>query len=59
MNPVYIRMAAYIIVPLLALVPGVTAVDDGKVLIDIEAALMGLFVALAGLGGVFAKWGKK
>lgn len=60
MNAAYIRMAFYVLAPLLALAPGVTYNPDAaQVVIDLEAAAIGLTVAVAGVGGVFTKWGKK
>lgn len=60
MNPVYIRMVFYVLAPLVALAPGVTFDPDAfTVLIDLERAALGLSVGLAGVAGVFRRWGKK
>ena len=59
MNPVYIRMAFYVIAPIIALAPGVTFDPDAfTVLIDLERAAVGLSVGVAGIAAVFRKWGK-
>lgn len=59
MNPVYIRMAFYVLAPMVAMMPGVTYnADAATLLVDLEAAAIGLSVSLAGVAGVFGKWGK-
>lgn len=60
MNPVYIRVALYFLAPLLGMLPGVTyATDTAQIIIDIEAAAVGLAGSAILTGGIFAKWGKK
>ena len=60
MNPVYIRVLFYFIAPILGMLPGVTyAADSQQLIIDLEAAAMGLAGSALLTGGVFAKWGKK
>ena len=60
MNTVYIRMAFYVFAPMVAMMPGVTFDPDAfTVMINLEAAAIGLSVGLAGVAGVFGKWGKK
>lgn len=59
MNPVYIRMIFYVLAPMAAMIPGVTySADAGTLLIDLEAAAIGLTVAVASVAAVFRKWGK-
>ena len=60
MNPVYIRIALYFVAPLLGMLPGVTyAQEAGQIIIDIEAAAIGLAGSAVLTGAIFAKWGKK
>lgn len=60
MNSVYIRMAFYVIAPLAAMLPGVTFNSEAfTVMIDLNAAALGISVALAGIAAVFKTWGKK
>jgi|GEM_PF-1539595 len=59
-NPVYLRLAAYIFLPMLASVPGVTVdMAAGVVSIDIDTLITGIGIGIAGSGAIFAKWGKK
>jgi hypothetical protein len=59
-NPVYGRLAAYIFLPMLGTVPGVTVdMAAGVITIDIDAAIAGVALGIAASGGIFAKWGKK
>lgn len=60
MNPVYVRVALYFIAPILGTLPGV--VYDAaaqQIIIDIEAAAVGLAGSALLTGAVFAKWGKR
>lgn len=60
MNNVYVRLFIYFIAPLLALLPGVTFDNEAfTLLIDLEAAAIGLTAALVGVAGVFRRWGVK
>lgn len=60
MNPVYIRVLFYFIAPILGVLPGVTyAADAQQLIIDLEAAAVGLAGSAILTGGIFAKWGKK
>lgn len=60
MNPVYIRVALYFIAPLAGMLPGVTYdAAAQQIVIDLEAAAMGLAASALFTGAVFAKWGKK
>lgn len=60
MNPVYIRVLFYFIAPLAGMLPGVTyAADTQQIIIDIEAAAIGLAGSAMLTGAVFGKWGKK
>lgn len=60
MNPVYIRVLFYFIAPIVGMLPGVTyAADTQQIIIDIEAAAMGLAGSALLTGAVFGKWGKK
>lgn len=60
MNPVYIRVLFYFIAPLVGMLPGVTyAADTQQIIIDIEAAAVGLAGSALLTGAVFGKWGKK
>lgn len=59
-NPVYLRLASYIFLPMLGSLPGVTVdMVAGIITIDIDALLAGIAVGIAGSGAIFAKWGKK
>jgi hypothetical protein len=59
-NPVYFRMALYVAAPLVGLLPGVTYDADAfTLLIDLEAAAVGLTASLVGVVAVFQRWGKK
>lgn len=60
MNPTYVRVALYFIAPLVGMLPGV--VYDAaaqQIIIDLEAAAVGLAGSAVITGAVFAKWGKK
>lgn len=60
MNPTYVRVALYFIAPLVGMLPGV--VYDAaaqQIIIDLEAAAVGLAGSAVLTGAVFAKWGKK
>jgi hypothetical protein len=60
MNPTYIRVALYFIAPILGMLPGV--VYDAaaqQIIIDLEAAAIGLAGSALLAGGVFGVWGKK
>lgn len=60
MNPVYIRLALYFVAPLLGMLPGVTYAQEAQqVIIDLEAAAIGLAGSALFTGAIFAKWGKK
>ena len=60
MNPVYIRVLFYFLAPIVGMLPGVTyAADTQQIIIDIEAAAMGLAWSALLTGAVFGKWGKK
>lgn len=60
MNPVYIRIGLYFVAPLLGMLPGVAYNQDaGQIVIDLEAAAIGLAGSAVVVTGVFAKWGKK
>lgn len=60
MNMTYVRVAFYFLSPILGLVPGVTINQEAMtVLIDLQAAAIGL-AAAGGLSAlVFGKFGKK
>lgn len=59
-NPVYLRLASYIFLPMLGTLPGVTVdMAAGIVTIDIDTLLAGIAVGIAGSGAIFAKWGTK
>lgn len=59
MNPVYIRMAFYVLAPMVAMMPGVTYnAEAATLLVDLETAAIGLAAAVTGVVGVFKKWGK-
>ena len=60
MNSVYIRMALYFLAPLVGLLPGV-AYDQtaATILIDLDAAAIGLAGSAIFTTGIFAIWGKK
>ena len=60
MNPTYVRVALYFIAPLVGMLPGV--VYDAaaqQIIIDLEAAAVGLAGSAVLTGAVSAKWGKK
>ncbi len=60
MNVTYIRVFLYFIAPILGMLPGV--VYDAaaqQIIIDLEAAAIGLAGSALLSGAVFAKWGKK
>lgn len=60
MNLTYIRVALYFIAPILGMLPGV--VYDAaaqQIIIDLEAAAIGLAGSALLSGAVFAKWGKR
>jgi hypothetical protein len=60
MNPVYIRVALYFLAPIVGMFPGVTYLADAQqIIIDLEAAAMGLAGSAVLTAGIFAKWGKK
>tara|TARA_R110000803_G_scaffold51114_7_gene105837 strand:+ start:791 stop:973 length:183 start_codon:yes stop_codon:yes gene_type:complete len=60
MNLVYIRMVFYAFAPLAALTPSVTFNSDAfTVMVDLEAAALGLSAGIAGVVAVFGAWGKK
>ncbi len=59
-NPVYGRLAAYIFLPMLGTLPGVTVdMAQGIITVDIDTAIAGITAGVLGAGGIFAKWGKK
>ncbi len=59
-NPVYIRIALYFIAPILGTLPGVQFnADAGQLVIDLEAAAVGLAASGVAVAAIFAKWGKK
>ncbi len=60
MNVTYIRVFLYFIAPILGMLPGV--VYDAaaqQIIIDLEAAAIGLAGSALLSGAIFAKWGKK
>ena len=60
MNVTYIRVFLYFIAPILGMLPGV--VYDAaaqQIIIDLEAAAIGLAGSALLSGAVFAKWGKR
>ncbi len=60
MNVTYIRVFLYFIAPILGMLPGV--VYDAaaqQIIIDLEAAAIGLAGSALLSGPIFAKWGKK
>lgn len=60
MNLVYIRVLFYFVAPILGMLPGVEyAADAGKIIIDLEAAAIGLAAAAGTSGAIFTIWGKK
>jgi hypothetical protein len=60
MNTVYIRMVLYFIAPLVGMLPGFTyASEAGQIIIDLDAAALGLAGSALFTGAVFARWGKK
>lgn len=59
-NPVYLRLASYIFLPMIGTLPGVTVdMAQGIVTIDIDTLLAGIAAGIAGSGFIFAKWGSK
>lgn len=60
LNPVYLRIVAYMFLPMLGTVPGVTVdLAQGIITIDIDTLLAGIAAGAVGAGAIFAKWGKK
>lgn len=59
MNPVYFRVALYMLAPMLAMLPGVTYDPIAQtVLISLDTVAIGLAGGAAIAGGVFMQWGK-
>ena len=60
MNSVYIRMALYFLAPLVGLLPGFHYDQTtATILIDLDAAAIGLAGSAIFTTGIFAIWGKK
>lgn len=67
MNPVYLRVALYILSPLIGSIPAIAmswftlSVADGWIHISmqVEGAITTAFTALGMSGGILAKWGKR
>ncbi len=59
-NPVYLRLASYVFLPMLGTLPGVTVdMTAGLVTIDIDTLLAGIGAGIVGSAAIFAKWGTK
>ena len=59
-NPVYLRLASYIFLPMLGTLPGVTVdMVAGVITVDIDTFIAGVLAGVLASGGIFAKWGKK
>lgn len=60
MNATYVRVFIYFVAPLIGMLPGVTYDHAAHlIMIDLDAAVIGLTAAGATVGGVFKIWGKK
>lgn len=60
MNPTYIRVALYFLAPLAGMLPGVVYdATAQQIIIDLEAAAIGLSASAVFTGAVFGIWGKK
>ncbi|MFP5511097.1 MAG: hypothetical protein ACLGIP_18410 [Alphaproteobacteria bacterium] len=60
MKLVYVRVVLYFVAPLLGLLPGVTYdAAAAQIIVDLEAAAVGLAASALFTGAIFAKWGKK
>lgn len=58
-NPTYIRVALYFAAPLFGMLPGVTYDGASQIIIDLDAAAVGLAGSALVAGGIFTVWGKK
>jgi uncharacterized membrane protein len=57
---VFVRVAVFMLAPLLGMLPGVEYDSLAKVItIDLEAAFIGAGAGAVAGAGVFAKWGNK
>jgi hypothetical protein len=60
MNMTYVRVAFYFLSPIIALVPGITVNQEAMtVLIDLNAAALGIAAAGGVSAIIFGKFGKK
>ena len=60
MNPVYIRLVAYVLAPVIgALGIGHLDMDTMTLTLDLNQLGLALAAATSAVGAIFAKWGKK